>query len=59
MLTSLHLDSSVMAHRVSLGRDSRWTKGSLPLGLEERKKSGKGDWKRRNEHRTREMKYGG
>lgn len=31
-----------MAHRVRLGRDSRWTKGSLSLGLGERKKMEKG-----------------
>lgn len=42
MLTSLHLDSSVMAHRVSLGRESRWAKDSLSLGLGERKEMEKG-----------------
>ena len=59
MLTSLHLDSSVTAHRVSLGRESRWAKGSLAFRLRRKKRNGKGDWKGENEDRTGKMKYGG
>lgn len=36
------MDSSVMAHRISLGKGSRWTEGSLPLSVGERKKTERG-----------------
>ena len=40
--TSLKMGPSVMADRVSLGKGSRWTEGSLPLSVGERKKTERG-----------------